>query len=331
MGKSLVGSRASLAPWQKTTSTPQTIHVYSLPVFASFCREEIQSEEQTLLRRLREGVAAARARDAALAECEELKAHLGAQAEAMRAQKVQAQKMQARLHTVMQSREEEQSRDRQRIELQTLQMEAARCAAAAAKQECEELRSTLAAEQAEVTRLREVLAYQYNEHQKERHDAMRRASRLRAELKAAEARVAEERAEARAEVAVDSNHWQRECEKMCILLARAEVGTKSFLATPRIKSYACTRAPPVCFCNREDLPSPCVLPAGESRILRNADKMLGSRGAARRGRSRQRPGDSIPIQISARPCATSTRHTVIQMLERMLRSWRHKPCCHFSK
>lgn len=189
------------------------------------CREEIQTEEQQFLRRLREGVAAAAARDAALAECEELKVHLAAQNEALRAQKIQTQKMQARLHTVMQAREEEQSRDRQRIEMQNLQMEDARSAAAAAKEECEKLRSTLAAERAEVARLREVLNYQYNEQQKERHDAMRSRSKLRAELKATEARFAEERAEARAEVAVDSNHWQRECEKMCTLLAQAEVST----------------------------------------------------------------------------------------------------------
>ena len=187
------------------------------PYAPGACREEIQTEEQQFLRRLREGVAAAAARDAALAECEELKVHLAAQNEALRAQKIQTQKMQAR--------EEEQSRDRQRIEMQNLQMEDARSAAAAAKEECEKLRSTLAAERAEVARLREVLNYQYNEQQKERHDAMRSRSKLRAELKATEARFAEERAEARAEVAVDSNHWQRECEKMCTLLAQAEVST----------------------------------------------------------------------------------------------------------
>lgn len=169
--------------------------------------------------------------------------HLAAQAEALRAQKIQTQKMQARLHTVMQAREEEQSRDRKRIDLQTLQMEEARSAAAAAKAECEELRSTLAAERAEVARLREVQEYQYNEQQKERHDAMRSQSKLRAELKAAEARFAEERAEARAEVAVDSNHWQRECEKMCTLLAQAEVSTSTCSTSNQVIRVRTQRAP----------------------------------------------------------------------------------------
>lgn len=182
-----------------------------------------------MLRRLRGGIAAATARDAALAECEELKAHLAAQAEAIRAQKVQTQKMQARLHTVMQAREEEQSRDRQRIDLQALQMEEARLAAAAAKKECEELRSLLAAEQLEVTRLREALECQHNERQKEHHDAMRARSKLRSELKETEARFAKKTAEERAVVIADRKHWQQECEKMCTLLAQAEVSDPGML------------------------------------------------------------------------------------------------------
>jgi hypothetical protein len=224
--------------------------------------------------------------------------HLNAQAEAMRAQKIQAQKMQARLHTVMQAREEEQSRDRQCIERQTLQMEEARSAAAAAKAECEELRSTLTAERAEVARLREVLEYQYNEQQKERHDALRSRTRLRTELKATEARFVEERAEARAEVAVDSNHWQRECEKMCTLLAQAEVSTP---CDNHVKSSH-ARTCPACHLLRGPI---VAVPVGEGRILRNTDEMLGSCGAARWGWYRERSRDNISIQVSTRPCATS--------------------------
>lgn len=190
--------------------------------------EEIQAEEQLVLRRLREGIAAREARDAALAECEELKQHIATQAETMRAQRVQTQKMQARLHTVMDARGEEQSRDRGRVERQTAQMEEARAAAMAAERECEQLRRTVATEQAEVARLRGVLEYQRAEQQQERDAAMRARSKLRAQLKAADARCVEERAEVAASLSVDSNHWQRECEKMCTLLAQAEEKAEFF-------------------------------------------------------------------------------------------------------
>eukprot|EP01046_Picozoa_sp_COSAG06_P008414 COSAG06_NODE_425_length_15907_cov_254.424469_3_plen_400_part_00 len=190
--------------------------------------EEIQAEEQLVLRRLREGIAAREARDAALAECEELKQHIATQAETMRAQRVQTQKMQARLHTVMDARGEEQSRDRGRVERQTAQMEEARAAAMAAERACEQLRRTVATEQAEVARLRGVLEYQRAEQQQERDAAMRARSKLRAQLKAADARCVEERAEVAASLSVDSNHWQRECEKMCTLLAQAEEKAEFF-------------------------------------------------------------------------------------------------------
>ena len=190
--------------------------------------QQIQTEEQLILRRLRAAVAATEARDAAQAECEELKEFLASQAESIRAQKLHAQKMQARLHSVMQAREDEQGRDRSRAEVQTLQLAEARSAAATAAMECEQLRSALVTEKAEVERLREVLAFHSKEQQQERDTALLSRSKLRAEVKAAEVRGVEGRAEVTASLAVGSNHWQRECEKMCNLLAQAEERAEFF-------------------------------------------------------------------------------------------------------
>ena len=190
--------------------------------------QQIQSEEQPILRRLREGVAALEARDAALAECEELKQHLASQAERRQAERTQAQKMQARLHTVMQAREDEQGRDRGRAEVQTLQLAEARSAAATAARECEQLRSALGAEKAEVARLREVLSYHSKEQQDERDAALRSRSKLRAEVHAERVRGIEGRAEVAASLVLGSNHWQRECEKMCNLLGQAEERAEFF-------------------------------------------------------------------------------------------------------
>ena len=62
----------------------------------------------------------------------------------------------------------------------------------------------------------------------ERDAALRSRSKLRAEVHAERVRGIEGRAEVAAALVLGSNHWQRECEKMCNLLGQAEERAEFF-------------------------------------------------------------------------------------------------------
>ena len=177
--------------------------------------EQTQSDELSVLRRLREGAAAAESRDAALAECAELNKLLDEQSESQRQLRASQAKLQARLHTVLEAREDEQRSEGARAAAQEARLQQAERAS-------ESLRRELAERTEECAQLRQSLAYHVEEQAVQRDAAMRTRTKLSNELKAAQARASDELSSLTKDLALDSAHWQGECEKMCLLLAQAE-------------------------------------------------------------------------------------------------------------
>ena len=177
--------------------------------------EQTQSDELSVLRRLREGAAAAESRDAALAECAELNKLLDEQSESQRQLRASQAKLQARLHTVLEAREDEQRSEGARAAAQEARLRQAERAS-------ESLGCELAKRTEECAQLRQSLAYHVEEQAAQRDAAMRTRTKLSNELKAAQARASDELSSLTKDLALDSAHWQGECEKMCLLLAQAE-------------------------------------------------------------------------------------------------------------